>query len=884
MRTDAALEAEQKSDDYDPVASLHYWDTGTSSWVNLNPNDELMEAIRIDLPYSTQAHIDLDNSEGTLDSLDLCGKIVRMGFGSSTHYSHLPYLWAEGWGNGLTMDAQSKTIFGQGAWEKLEGWICPANYDTFAGDGEVSSPIYQKTIKEMINWVCQQANLGKLSVGGSGGLAADISTDGHIATWKPFYIFYKNQNGKQIVKGLLELTQCLLVPFEDTFRIKKIDGTEASVYSYSDIAYHYFEEAHHEKHLWKPMKVQVVGPITFVHKATDTLNTVTAGPASDKASFATLAREIKADYNLHRQNLNGSFHTGTGGSSAMTADLPHKAEGGNNMLGATATSWATLAQACYIIKYYYNTEHRASTVYHEAADSTNVISSNLHHRCYTAEPYGYFADTTNVVGSDDATDLASAITLLNEMKADYNAHIFTAHHADIGPVVGSDDATELASAIALASELKADYNSHRSSTYHWTADSGNEVTTSDPTDEASLVSLANELKADYNSHIDFPQGEILAMINECKADYNAHRVQSGVHVTNDTWHVVDAADATDLSSGCTLAEEIKADYNLHKTHTETQIVAMANHEKAVLNGHFIADNTHSIDDPNVVDAADATDLASAYTLINDIKAHYSAHLYAQNEHTGTYTHTDWTSDMGYYVWRDIFGLVTSDAIALAMATAIVLRAELESEKGKIVTLGINALQEMFDVVSIAGDVAGVLATDRIGGLRWFWQPLDGNCYMDVRLGGVQYTLPGNDNWMAEDLELLQEQSAQQAVATVPVAPSTVTVIDQQIASGATVSVDYPVQRGYLYMAKVGFKNDTDSNDGFSIEATPYDSTNTAVGGTKAAKCAGGEEQRSFPFYSGNLSGTTTPFVRVKITNNTGAAKDFSATIMLIQLM
>jgi len=35
-------------------------------------------------------------------------------------------------------------------------------------------------------------------------------------------------------------------------------------------------------------------------------------------------------------------------------------------------------------------------------------------------------DSTNVVASADATDQASLDTLLNEMKADYNAHVVSA--------------------------------------------------------------------------------------------------------------------------------------------------------------------------------------------------------------------------------------------------------------------------------------------------------------------------------------------------------------------------------------------------------------------------------------------------------------------------
>ena len=73
MRVDAALEAEQKSDAYDPVATLH-WHDG-ANWIDLNPSDQLREGIRIDAPYSTQAQIKLDNSDAAYDALDVKRKL-----------------------------------------------------------------------------------------------------------------------------------------------------------------------------------------------------------------------------------------------------------------------------------------------------------------------------------------------------------------------------------------------------------------------------------------------------------------------------------------------------------------------------------------------------------------------------------------------------------------------------------------------------------------------------------------------------------------------------------------------------------------------------------------------------------------------------------------
>ena len=114
-------------------------------------------------------------------------------------------------------------------------------------------------------------------------------------------------------------------------------------------------------------------------------------------------------------------------------------------------------------------------------------------------------DTTNVVTSANATDQATLNTLLNEIKADYNAHrVSTTFHsvADNTNAVTSADATDLATSLTLANEIKADYNAHRTqATIHPYNDYNNEVTSADSTDLATAETLANEIKADYNAHL-----------------------------------------------------------------------------------------------------------------------------------------------------------------------------------------------------------------------------------------------------------------------------------------------------------------------------------------------------------------------------------------------
>lgn len=109
------------------------------------------------------------------------------------------------------------------------------------------------------------------------------------------------------------------------------------------------------------------------------------------------------------------------------------------------------------------------------------------------------------VGSADASDLATSLTLVNELIAVARFHVAdtVAHKAADAtsmPAVGA--AVDLASAITAANALKAWYNTHRASTtYHANADSTNATAASNATDQSSLNTLANELKTDLNAHM-----------------------------------------------------------------------------------------------------------------------------------------------------------------------------------------------------------------------------------------------------------------------------------------------------------------------------------------------------------------------------------------------
>ena len=121
------------------------------------------------------------------------------------------------------------------------------------------------------------------------------------------------------------------------------------------------------------------------------------------------------------------------------------------------------------------------------------------------------------VSAANATDLATSLTLVNQLRQRWLQHRDDdlAHKiADALPALTAPAATDLTTAQTLANEIKADYTAHiGSTTYHYTADATNTIAAADATDQTTLNALLNELKTDFNAHIiSAPAGQSVKLI------------------------------------------------------------------------------------------------------------------------------------------------------------------------------------------------------------------------------------------------------------------------------------------------------------------------------------------------------------------------------------
>lgn len=159
--------------------------------------------------------------------------------------------------------------------------------------------------------------------------------------------------------------------------------------------------------------------------------------------------------------------------------------------------------------------------------------------------------------SPSAIDLAALDTLLNEEKADHNAHIaLTAGGvhgaADVTNVVTAAAASNTATRVALANDLRAKHEAHRILTaggVHGAADATNVITVPVATDDSSALALALEIKAKRNAHIALIAGAVHGAADATNpttaADPAAGTFNAGDEVAVPTYAPVPAADDVD---------------------------------------------------------------------------------------------------------------------------------------------------------------------------------------------------------------------------------------------------------------------------------------------------------------------------------------------------
>jgi hypothetical protein len=105
------------------------------------------------------------------------------------------------------------------------------------------------------------------------------------------------------------------------------------------------------------------------------------------------------------------------------------------------------------------------------------------------------------------------------------------------------------------------------------------------------------------------QATVQTMLNSLKAKYNTHLGSTTYHAAADATNTIAAADMSDLATGYTLSNEMKGDFLAHTI---------------LMTAHITKDNSMAVD-ANAA-PANATDLPTLLALANWAKGVYNKHI------------------------------------------------------------------------------------------------------------------------------------------------------------------------------------------------------------------------------------------------------------------
>lgn len=116
-------------------------------------------------------------------------------------------------------------------------------------------------------------------------------------------------------------------------------------------------------------------------------------------------------------------------------------------------------------------------------------------------------DDNALEGRADPSGLAECLDVVNSLRSRTVSHLAStgqtgAHATASAETIAAPVATDLSTANTLANELKADFNTHLSEAgVHLNNDTTNAVTAADATDQGTLETLLADIKAMNNAHV-----------------------------------------------------------------------------------------------------------------------------------------------------------------------------------------------------------------------------------------------------------------------------------------------------------------------------------------------------------------------------------------------
>ncbi len=244
-----------------------------------------------------------------------------------------------------------------------------------------------------------------------------------------------------------------------------------------------------------------------VHQLNDTVNVITTADATNLQTAVALAYALKVGFNMHLLQIGVHGYNDTVNVEAASDALTRSVSTTANVLGeveitTTVPHGFTTGDRVYVSGIVGTTEGNSAVAGNWTIVTTGVSSFTLTGSVFV-NPY---------ISGGTCQNVTTEETLLNDLKAKYNAHRTQAGVHIINDTTNIVTAANITTddvngpwtqAAALANDVKAQFNAHIASTsYHTVADTTNTVATANATAGSltSVMTLANALKAAYNAH------------------------------------------------------------------------------------------------------------------------------------------------------------------------------------------------------------------------------------------------------------------------------------------------------------------------------------------------------------------------------------------------
>lgn len=309
---------------------------------------------------------------------------------------------------------------------------------------------------------------------------------------------------------------------------------------------------------------------TTFHAAQDSIRTITSPASTDLESLFELSNELSAHYNAHLS----SFVTNPNVFGELVPTSVHVT---NDTINPSSVK-TTYGQTIDLMQSFVNSfnghikNSQSSVKSHIKDDLTNKVDFTA---LFSFVPPVKF-------------DKASIISQVKTNKTKFNSHLIQSgiHNVlDSWSTEAVSDPTNITSCITLLNDIRTNFNSHLSLvSYHQNPDTVNVLTSQIVIDPlASSIIVANDLQGRMNAHFNYKRSHahvdvsdfilvqpatdtntLIALVNEIQTKFNIHRTQTAIHVANDTTNVATSPIATDLQSAITSLNELVSKYNNHR--------------------------------------------------------------------------------------------------------------------------------------------------------------------------------------------------------------------------------------------------------------------------------------------------------------------------------